>query len=531
MIYLLIGTFFEGGSFTLSNFATAFEGERTLEMVANSLWYAVGSTVLAMVTGTALAFVNARTDAPFKGLVVAFAVVPIIMPAVLYAPAWIFLASPEIGLMNDLSRALFGGAIFDIYGMWGMIWVEGLHLSPIAFLLMMTAFRSMDPSLEEAGQVGGGRRSVVFRRITLPLTRPALTGATLLTLVLALESFEVPALIGMDAGIYVFTSQIYFLSGEYPPDLGAVGALSIALVGVVAVAVLLSRLASRGTASYQTITGKAFRPTPMELGKARPWVGAGLFIYFALTVLAPLGALAYASLLPYFRSLSVETLGLLTLDNYAALSESDLWWSALRNSFILALGSATVVMVLSVLVAWYVTRRTSRAKSLVEGLALAPLVIPGLVLGLGLMFMYLRVPLPIYGSLWILLIAYATRFIPFGMRYAVAAMQQMADELEESAYVSGATWGKAFTRIVLPLTSSGALGGWIFVVMVAFRELSTSILLYSPTTQVLAVLIFQQFNQGSLNVLAATGVVMVAVLVSIILIASKLGSRYGVQHQ
>lgn len=531
LYFLLWGTFFGAEGFSLDSFGRAYGDQQALSMVINSVVYAVGSTVLAMVTGTLLAYVNVRTDAPFKGITFAASLVPMIMPAILYAPAWVFLASPDIGMFNSLLSPVFGQAIFDVYSIWGMIWVEGLHLAPIVFLLMTAAFRSMDPSLEESARVSGVRWLTVFRRITLPLVRPALMSGGLLVLVLGLESFEVPALIGLDANIYVFTSRIYFLLGQFPADFGAAGALGVGLIGIALVASLLGKIGSSDASSYQTVTGKAFRPRPAELGRARPFVGGAVLFYFLLTVAAPVASLLYVSLLPYYEPPSQKALELFTLDNYRTVLEMPAAATSFKNSLLLGIGSATAVMLLTTVAAWFVVRSGARGRSLIDGLAFTPLVIPGLVLGLAVSFVYLRVPLPVYGTLWILLIAYTTRFIPFGMRYAGAAMGQVANELEESAHISGATWGHSFRRILLPLTSTGILAGWIYVLMVSFRELSSSILLFNPETQVLSILIFQQFNEGSLAALSALGVLMVLALVVLVLIAYKVGSRAGVRMQ
>lgn len=527
LIYLLQGTFLSSDGGALTNFTAAYGGDNAPEMIRNSMVYACGSTLLAVATGTVLAFVNVRTNVPFKGSLVALSVVPIIMPAVLYAPAWVFLASPDIGVFNVGAQALIGQSPFNIYGMWGMVWIEGLHLSPIVFLFMVAAFHSMDPSLEEAAFVGGAKPMTIFRRITLPLARPALVSGTLLVFVLAIESFEVPALIGLKAHIYVLTSQIYYLMGLFPIDLGAAGALSIGLVVVVAIGFGLSKVTARGTGDYQTVSGKAFRPRVIELGSARPWVGGGVFLYILVTVMAPVVALIYASLLPYYQGISTESLRSLSFDNYRFLAQSSQAWGAFRNSTLLAVASATAVMSLTTISAWFVVRSNSRGRKIVDALTLVPLVIPGLVLGLGLMFLYLRIPLPIYGTFWILLIAYSTRFLPFGMRFMAASMQKISNELEESAYVSGATWAQAFRRIVMPLSSPGIVAGWIFVLMVSFRELSSSILIFSPNTQVLSILIFQQYIQGSLTVAAATGVAMVIFLLAMIFVAAKIGARMG----
>ncbi|PZG17495.1 ABC transporter permease [Nonomuraea aridisoli] len=530
LYYLIWGTFFDANGFTLGGFARAYGDPRVGDMIGNSLWFAVGAAVLSLCVGTALAYLNVRTDVPFKGLFFAASIIPLIIPGILYTIAWIFLASPDIGLLNKLIEPIFGPAFFDIFTVWGMVWVEGLHLSPIVFLLMVAAFRSMDPSLEESALMSGASRWQVFRRVTVPLTRPAIVAAVLVMVVRSLESFEVPALLGLQNGIYVFTSRIYFVLRSYPPDLAAAGALAVGLLVFALIGVAISNLVGRSGKTYQTVTGKGFRPRPMELGKWRPVMGAVIVLYFFFTVVGPLLVLLYTSLLKFYQAPSGEAFASMTFDNYRQLFDMSDAMTALKNSLVLGLGSATLVMILMAVGAWIVVRSRIPGRQLVDHLSFVPLVIPGLVLGLALSFVYLRSPIPIYGTIFILLIAYCTRYMPYGMRYAVTSMHQISAELEESAQVSGASWWQTFRRVLLPLLSPGLLAGWIYILVVSFRELSSSILLYSPGNEVLSILIFEQYENGQFTVLAALGVVMVLTLAVLVVIAYKLGAKVGLRQ-
>lgn len=532
LFFLLNDTFSGESGPTFDAFARAYGGNSQAgQMMANSLIFAGGSAVLALVVGTALAYVQVRTDAPFKGLFFAASLVPLIIPGVLYTVAWIFLADPKIGLLNtSLFEPLFGHGIFNVYSLWGMIWVQGLHHMPIAFLLMVAAFRAMDPSLEESALMSGASRTRMLGRITVPLLRPAIISAVLLVFVQALESFEVPALLGLQNGIYVFTSRIYFVLRSYPIDYGAAGAYGIGLLAIAILGVAISGWLSRNARGYQTVTGKAFRPRPMRLGRARPFVGAGVVVYFVVTVVLPVGVLIYASFLKYYRTPSAAAFGSTTFDVYRDVLSNPSFLTALKNTVLLGVGAATVVMLLSSIASWFVVRSRAPGRRLLDGLAFTPLVIPGLVLGLALLFVYLRVPLPIYGTLLILLIAYCTRYLPYGMRYSGAAMSQMSSELEESAMVSGASWWQSFRRILVPLASSGILAGWVYVLIVSFRELSSTVLLYSPGSETLSILIFEQFQDGNFTAIAAIGMLMVAILVVLVLAAYKMGARVGLQR-
>lgn len=531
LYYLVVDTFSGPNGFTVDAFARAYGGDSQAgRMMVNSMIFAVGSAALALVLGTVLAYVQVRTDAPFKGLFFAASLVPLIIPAILYSAAWIFLGDPRIGLINTLFlKPVFGSGFFNVFSLYGMIIVQGLHLAPIAFLLMVAAFRAMDPSLEESALVSGARRHIVLRRITVPLLRPAIAAAVLLMFVQSLESFEVPGLLGLQNGIYVFTSRIYFVLRSYPIDYGAAGAYAVGLLAIAVAGVLVSARLGRNRRGFQTITGKAFRPRPVELGKARPFVGAFTVAYFLVTVVLPLAVLIYASLLNFYREPSIAALKSMSFSNYVQVFQNPLALTALKNSVLLGVGAATVVMFLAGISSWVVVRTRAPGRRLLDVLTFTPLTIPGLVLGVALSFVYLRTSLPIYGTLLILLIAYSTRYLPYGMRYASTAMAQTSDELEESAAVCGASWWQTFRRILLPLASSGILAGWVYILVVSFRELSSTILLYSPGKEVLSVLIWEQFENGQFTVLAALGVLMVAILFVLVLVAYRLGASMGLK--
>jgi iron(III) transport system permease protein len=531
LVYLFHDTFTGASGPSFAAFQRAYAPEQQAgSMLANSLIFAIGSAALALVLGTTLAYIQVRTDTPFKGLFFAASLVPLVVPAILYSASWIFLGDPSIGLFNTLLfQPLTGHSPVNVFSIWGMVWVQGLHLAPVAFLLMVAAFRAMDPSLEESASMSGAGRATILRRITVPLLRPAIISSVLLMLVQSLESFEVPGLLGLQNGIYVFTSRIYFVLRQYPTDYGAAGAYAITLLAIAIAGVVLGARLSRNAKGYQTITGKAFRPRPIELGRARPWVGLGVLLYFAITVIIPVAVLIYASLLKFYSAPSLKTIKSMTLQNYSDVFHMPLALTALKNSLILGVGAAVIVMALTSVVAWVVVRTKAPGRRVLDTLAFLPLVVPGLVLGLALSFVYLRVNLPIYGTLLILLISYTTRYLPYGMRYSSAAMAQMSAELEESALVSGASWFQTFRRILLPLASSGILAGFIYILVVSFRELSSTILLYSPGKEVLSVLLWEQFENGQLTTLAALGVCMVLILVVLVLIAYRLGARVGLE--
>ncbi|MDX6476743.1 MAG: iron(III) transport system permease protein [Gaiellaceae bacterium] len=529
--FLLWQTFVRGGHLTFASFRVAYSETGLVDMTLNSFAFAGGSTVFAVVIGTGLAHLVVRTDVPFKPLMYAASLVPLIIPGILHTIAWFFLLSPEIGVLNLHLIHPLTGHDFNVTSIPGMILVEGLHLAPLVFLLMVASFRSMDPSLEESAVMSGAPLRTVFFRITLPLARPALYAAILIMVVRTLESFEVPAVLGLNQHIWVFTSRIWSTLNALPPDYSTAGAYAMSLLVLTSLGVFWqARLAKKGR-SYQTVTGKGFRPRPIPLG-AWKWPATGLILaYFVISVVLPLAMLFYASTQLFYSPPTRETLTHTTWDNYKTVFHDPLVQHGFKNSLILALGAATAVMLIAAVASWIVVRTKLRGRWLIDNLAFLPLTIPGLVLGVAILSIYLRTPwLPVYGTLWILFIAYLTRYIPYGMRYASTSMFQIGSELEESAQMSGAGWFQTFRRIVLPLLMPGFVAGWIYIVVVSVRELGSSVLLYSPGREVLSIAIWEMWRNGQFPELCALGVLMVGGLLILVGIAYKLGAKVGVRE-
>lgn len=533
LLYLLYGTFFEDGAFSLGGFQRAYGSPGIGGMIANSLVFTIAASILPVALGTFLAYVTVRTDVPFRSALVVTAVVPLIIPGLLYTIAWVMLSSGRIGLLNQLLEPVFGRPVLDIFSMTGMIWVEGTHSTPLAYLFMVAAFRSMDPSLEESALVCGASRATMIRRVTLPLVRPALAGAFLITVVKTLGSFEVPAILGAPDGIYVFVSRIFFVLRDFPYDTAAAGAYSIGLIVLAVAGIYVLNRVGGDTAGFATVTGKGFRPQVLELSRRAKIVLSAMVIgYFVVTTLLPFTVMLYTSLLPFNQRFSFDAISSFSLDNYRTLLDDRILRRSLRNSGLLAIGSATIIMLLTAIAAWIVIRGRGRFRQIVDHLAFVPIVIPGLVIGVAVSFVYLRNPLPfaVYGTIWILLIAYVANFMPYGMRYATASLQQVAVDLEESAAVSGASWAQMTRRIVIPLMLPGLIAGWIYLVVVIVRELSASILLYSSGNEVVSIVIYQLYEQGQMTAISALGVVLVVWLAVIVFTAYAIGGRAGVKQ-
>jgi iron(III) transport system permease protein len=459
-------------------------------------------------------------------------VIPLIIPGILFTVAWILLGSPKIGIINLVLQRLFEtDAVFiNVYSLGGMIWVDGLHYSPVAFLLMTAAFRAMDPSLEESAIMSGAGILQVARRVTLPLAWPAIFATLLILFVRAIESFEVPALLGLPVGLQVFTSAIYQAVHRYPSQIGLAAAYAVTLLAITSVGVYLQSRFSTGGSRYATMTGKGFRPRTIDLGRWRYLTTAIFLAYFLFIVVLPFLVLLWSSLQKFYSVPSMEALHRLTLDPYRTIIDYPNLLRAVWNSLLLAVASATIIMLVTAVICWIVVKTRMPGRWLLDNFASLPMVFPGIVLGLAIMILYLTIPIGIYGTIWIMLIAYVTRFMPYGLRYNTTSMLQIHKELEESAAMSGASWTTTFWRVIIPLLKPGLVAGWIYIVIVSIRELSSSILLYSPGTEVVSIVIWELWENGQYVELSALGVMLILALFVLVLAAQWVGRRFGIRE-
>ena len=522
----------KAAEFTFGNYLTAYSSSETARLLWTSIQFALGTAVFSFVVGTSLAWMNERTNTPSKSLFFAMSLIPLVIPGILFTVAWILLGSPKIGLVNLALQGLFGfdKPLFDIYSMWGMIWTDGLHYSPVAFLLMTAAFRAMDPSLEESAMMSGANVFQVLWRVTLKLAWPAIFATFLILFVRAIESFEVPALLGLPVGIQVFTSSIYQAVHRYPSQVGLASSYAVTLLLITSVGIFfISRLSSSGS-KYATMTGKGFRPRQIDLGPWR-WAAAAVFlVYFMLIVVLPFAVLLWSSFQKFYSVPSWHALQNLTLDPYRFILSYPNLLRAVWNSLLLSFGSATLIMLVTSVICWIVVKTKLPGRWLLDNLASLPMVFPGLVLGLSLMIFYLNVDIGVYGTMWILLIAYVTRFMPYGLRFNTTSMLQIHKELEESAAMSGAGWGTTFWRIVIPLLKPGLMAGWIYIMIVSIRELSSSILLYSPGTEVISIVIWELWENGQYVELSALGVMFILLLFMLVLLAQMIARKFGIKE-
>jgi iron(III) transport system permease protein len=519
-----------GAHFTIANYIKAYVDKEFYVLLLNSVYYAIGTCTLTFLIGTFLAWVSERTNTPFKKLFIVMSLIPFIIPGILSTISWILLLSPKIGLINIVVKGAFGleSAPFNVYSMWGMIWAESIHLYPLVFLLMSAAFRNMDTSLEEAALTAGSTTFQTFRKVTLPLMRPAMVSVLLINFIRGIEAFEVPALIGVPAKISVFTTKIFLAIHQFPSDFGLAGAYAVTLLAISTTGVLIYGKITRREERYATVTGKGYRPRVIDLGPWR-WVTFGIAsCIFFLAVILPIFVLLWSSFIPYYGVPSVELMEKMTWANYKYILNYPLAATAFKNSFYLSVGSATLVMLLTSVIAWITVKTKLPGRAFLDSMAFIPIAMPGIVLGVSLIWVYLTLPIPIYGTIWVLLLAYMTKYIPYGIRAASASMIQINKELEEASLTAGGTWLQTFRKIILPLLMPGFTAGWIYISIIALRELSTSILLYSYNSTVLSIMAFDLWEGGQYTYVCALGVLMVLLLVTMAALARKLGAKIGI---
>ncbi|HEY3152891.1 MAG TPA: iron ABC transporter permease [Candidatus Binatia bacterium] len=520
----------QAGSFTIQHFVNIIDSLGDVKtLLSNSLIFSLGSAAVALSYGTALAWLAERSDAPFRKLAYVSAYVSFAIPGIIKVVGWIMLLGPKAGMLNALGVALTGQAFFNIFSLGGMVLVESFLWIPIVFLLMSTPFRAMDPSLEEAATTAGSSSWQVFRRVTFPLAVPSVLAVLILTIIRSLEAFEIPALIGIPAGVEVLTTKIYLqIKGGLIPKYGEASAYSIILIVLVAVGLIPYYRITSKTYKFTTISGKNFRPHRIALGKWR-WLGGGLMMVLPLLQFLPIVAIAWSSLLPFAQVPSRKALELLTFNNYIAAFNDSSVIRSVTNSLTVSISSATAAVAITFFAAWLIVRASIKARWVLDQMAMLPLVFPGIVMGIAILKMYLLLPVPVYGTIWILVLAFIARYLPYGIRFSHSALLSLHKELEEGAMASGASWFQMVRHVVVPLIMPALLAGWIYIFLITFKELSIALLLYSPGSQVVAVTIWELWENGHVGELAAFSLIITVGTVLVGSLFLNIAQRYGLQ--
>lgn len=526
IVMLLIGAFRNAepgrpAQWSMSAFGTAYLDGETYRTLLNSFGLAtaaaIGSTLIAVV----LAFLVARTETPLRRLVTPAMVLIVALPPLFYALGWGMLGNPRIGPINQWWQSTTGAEapLFDAYSWSGLILVSVLKGAAINYLLLLGPFMAMDRSLEEASQISGANRLRTVLRVDLPVLSPAITGVAILSFVVGLEYFDVPLLLGTPVGIRVFSTQIYALiTNETPPDYGGASALALLIV-VIVVALVIAQWRLLGDRSFATVTGKSHRRDRWDIGKWR-WAGTAFIVgYVLLAIVAPLGQLIVGSLQPFFGGD-----GEYSLVNYRWLLDNPTTMTALRQTLTVAFGAGLIAMVVALLISYAVTHSSSKLRRVLDLLTWLPWAVPGVVLSLGILWMYVSFPglRSLYSTIWIVLLGLVVAAVPIATRAVQPALAQISRELEEASRVNGASPIRMFFGIVVPLIAPSFVAGWFVVAILVSGNLAIPILLSTQESITVPILVLQLYTQGETARAAALFVALLALLLTALLLGQGL---------
>jgi iron(III) transport system permease protein len=492
------------------------------QIILNTLTVSVAATVMALVLGFLMAWIITRTNVPGRRFFEQTMVVPYYLTPLLGALAWSLLGTPESGFLNQVYRALGGSEyLIDINTPYGIAWVMALFEGSVAFVMIGAVMKSMDPALEEASQVMGASRLRTMLRVTLPLVLPGVLGAAVFVFAEMLGSFAAALVLGLPSRYYVVTTAIYTLVQQYPPKIPLAAAMGSSLFVVMfATLFIYRRIITAG--SYVTITGKAFRPRVNDVGRLRYLLLAVCVFYLLCSVVLPLLTLFYASIQKI--STAFPAASNFTTEHFHTAFTMNAATTALGNSLWLALWTATLGVTLMGLISWIIYRSKLPGASVIEYIVMFPQSVPRLIFAFGMMWAWLIFPIPIYGTLWLLLIAYLTVFLPLGVRTISGVMLQIDKSLEECAQMCGAGWGYRMRTVTAPLLWPGLVAAWLLLFVASIRELGASILLMGPHSKVITPSIVESWFASSTELTAAMALIqtaVVAIAVSVLLAVTR----------
>jgi len=521
----LVGSsFFDDKGLTIGNY-TQLLSPRFFKIMINTVTLGFGSAFVATAAGTIFAWLCVCTDLPFKRVFTILHIAPYGLPTIAAALAWIFLLTPKAGLFNRFLMWLFGlqSAPFNILSMPGMIWALAAHLYPWAFLLTSAAFATMDRSLEDAARMSGADQFKTFRKITIPLVAPSIAAAFMLVFTISIEQFSIGGTIGVLARIPILPVEIYRSIAVYPPDWGFATTLSVVLLLITSLLIYGQNKILAGK-SFVTVTGKETMERT-TLGKWR-WVAFGISsLFVSIAVLLPYIGMIMVSLSP---SLGADlTLSNFTFKHYVYIfTEHPFVFRAIGNSLFLAISAATLLALFTLAAAVVVKRSQIPGRGLLGYLTRWPIAIPGSVIAVSLLYTYIRPPLQLIGTIWILLLAYLIRNLPYAYSAAYAGLSRVDPQLEEAARIHSTPPGRTFFRIIVPLTIPSVMAGWVIVFINALRELPASLLLFSSGNETISVAIYEMFEEGAFQLTNAAALMTLLSLVTILpAIIIKLRSR------
>ncbi len=531
VVMLLLGSFSEGlgafGTFTLDKYIKSYTDPALIEIIVNTIVFMIGSAGVATALALFMAYLNTRTNIPFKFLFQIISIVPMMIPHILFAVSWALLLNPSNGLINLLLKQIFHlqHSPFNIYSLSGMILVEGLLDLPVSYLIIAPAMSSFDVSLEESSKMCGSSNLRTLFKITLPVLRPAILASITLVAIRSLESFAVPSALGMPGRIYLLSTHIYrIIATGFAADYGMAAAVGMsALVASVTLIVLYRHLTSESD-KYVTISSRGYRPALIDLHGAK----VPLFIIIALLsfvlIVLPVLVLLYTSLVPYSMVPSLKAFGMMSWKHWLAVLKDPISLLSLKNSLFLGIVGATLGVILTLFISYTIAKLRTPASGILESLSFLSFSFPGIVIGVGFMWLFVRTPL--YATIGSLLIGYIATYLPYGIRPLTSAFVQIHRELEESSRVCGGGTLYTLRRIIVPLLIPGIVSAWILMATMFVRELSVSVVLSRPGNEVLAVQILRFAEDGLWGKLSALGILMILVSTTLVVLASAAGAKW-----
>ncbi|MGE0222470.1 MAG: ABC transporter permease [Acetobacteraceae bacterium] len=503
---------------SIGNFLTVVGNPNVAAALANSLIACGGGTAVAVIIGLSFAWVVVRTNTPWKGLIASAGMLPLFVPPLVAGVAWAILGSPKTGLLNLLMTKAGIPIHIDLYSMPGMIFVFGIYYAPYVYMFTAAALRNMDPALEEAAEISGASAARTMATVTFPLIMPAIISGMLLSFIIMLGIYGIPAVLGSPANISVLTTYIFALTAWSPPQYNTAAAVAVILMIVTGVLVFLQQKVISGR-SYTTVAGKAFRPRSLNLG---PWrfVTLGLaIVYIIVVVVLPTLALIVAA---FRRFLFIRDIPALFdmkqygWQHFTKMLDNPLTIQSIWHSMYVGLLTAIVGGILSFAVGYTVTRTQTPGRRIIDVITTIPVAIPGLVIGVAYLWAWIGLPGGIYGTFWILALAFVARFLPDTVKALSTSLMQLHKELEEAAWICGRGMLGTVATIVLPLARPGVVAGMTLLFILAIRELGSSLFLYSSGTMVMAVQLLGYYEGGNIGITAAFSLLQMVLLAVLI---------------
>ncbi|HEU5018318.1 MAG TPA: iron ABC transporter permease [Pseudolabrys sp.] len=517
-----------GSTWGLDNYRTLYTDRVIPKAFLNTLLISAGSTVLSTFFGVSLAWINARTNCPANDRLEPFNLIPFYLSPFVGAIAWHDLAGGKTGLLNSWARDVFGihGSVVNVDNIYGVIWVTGLFFAPLVYLFVVGSLRRMDPSLEDSARTTGAGLFRTAMTVTLPLVAPAILSGAIIVFVSTAGEFGVPFKLGAPYGWQTLTTQIFTkaVGDDANIYLGAAMSMALAAITVFLIWIQQRYIAPR---SFTTVTGKGFRPNVIDLGRWKWAAFAYNVIFLLVAVVLPILCLFAVSLHPVWQAEIIPSE--FTLHNYVrtlffwAPDHISAATNGIYNSFILAFLGATIAMMLSLVMSYMIHRTKGFGSRLLDFLCVVPIGFPGIVLAMGVLITYIRTP--IYATLWIILLAYITRFFPYGQRNVSSVMLAISEDLDQSSRMAGATWLTTLRRITIPLLKPGIFAGWVLLFVIFLRELSISIILYSSGTETLSVGVYYLTNYENETLTAALSMAQTVVLLLCVYIFRRVAGR------